>query len=103
MNRIATKAKLPDGHVGGSRSSATPPNNEPYEEFEPVDWAAAAPSWGSMIAGVVLPVLGVIAVSIMIDVVFCWAFQQWIAPAWQTPLWLMATMAFPVALVGVVI
>lgn len=102
MNRIATKAKLPDGHVGGSRSSAPPPpRNESFEEFGPVDWAAAAPGWGSMVTGVALPVLGIIAVSILIDVIFCWAFQQWIAPAWTTPLWLLATVAFPIALVGV--
>lgn len=104
MNRTATKPSLPDGHAGGSRSSApTPAGHKPYEEFGPVDWAAAAPSWGSIITGVILPVLGVIAVSMMIDVVFCWAFQQWIVPSWKTPLWLMATVAFPIALVGVVV
>jgi hypothetical protein len=73
-----------------------------YEELEPIDWAAAAPSWASIVGGIAWPVAAIIALVFLIDVVLCWVFGQLIGHFWTVPFWLLATLVFPVALIGTI-
>ncbi len=85
-----------------SRSSPTLQNYGSDAEFGRIDWAAAAPGWASIVVGAFLPALAVVALIFLIDVVLCWLFERWIGHFWTIPLWLVATMVFPFALVGAI-
>jgi hypothetical protein len=79
------------------------PNYQSYEHCDRIDWTAATPSWSSIITGVILPILATVALVFTIDIVLCWVFEQSIGYFWAAPLWLVATMALPLALIGTVI
>jgi hypothetical protein len=96
-------ADMPDGSVGkDSHSSVISEEHGSYEEFGRIDWAAAAPSWASIVGGVMLPIVAVAALIFLVDVALCWAFEQWIGHFRTLPFWLLAALAFPIALVGTV-
>lgn len=99
--------ETPEQRSGGDLHSSVisegrGPDQVSYEAFELVDWAAAAPSWASIVGGVVFPIVAVAGLIILIDVVLCWASEQWIGHFRTVPIWLLATMVFPVALVGAI-
>jgi hypothetical protein len=101
MNIMALNADLPNRDPEGSHISEASENNG-SDRFERIDWDAAAPSWGSIIAGIALPVLAIIALSITIDVILCWTFRHLIASL-NMPLWLIEAITFPIVLISVVI
>jgi hypothetical protein len=70
----------------------------PTEPFDGIDWSAAAPSWASIITGLVLPSLAVVALVILIDVALCSLFERWINHSWGVAPWLLSIMVFPLAL-----
>jgi hypothetical protein len=72
------------------------------EEFERIDWAGAAPSWVSIIAGVTLPVFTVVGLALLIDFSVCWIFDQWVGHLWTAPIWLRVTMVLPLALAAAI-
>jgi hypothetical protein len=96
-------ADPPGGRPGEvSRSSIISESYDSCERFDQIDWIAATPSWSSIVVGVILPVLAIVALALTIDVVLCLAFEQWMGHFWTTPLWLVTTMAFPLVLIGTV-
>ncbi len=100
---VPRDAVMPDQRfVEDSRSSSTLENYGSYAELERIDWAAAAPSWASIVVGAILPALAVFVLSFLIDVVLCWLFERWIGHSWTIPLWLVATTVFPFAVVGAI-
>ena len=82
------------------RSSAI--SDTSYDEFETIDWAAAAPPWSSIVAGVTLPVLATAVLIFLINVALCLVFESWIGHFKAVPFWLLLATLFPVALVGTV-
>jgi hypothetical protein len=92
---------VPDCIGENSRSSPTVESYGAHAHFDRIDWVAAAPSWASMVVGGILPVVAVFALICVIDVLLCWVFEKWIGHFWAVPLWLVATTAFPLALLGV--
>jgi hypothetical protein len=84
-------------------SSVRSEGYESCERFDQINWIAATPSWPSIVIGGLLPALGFVAFVFMIDAILCFAFEKWINHFWIMPLWLIAAMAFPLALIGTVI
>ena len=101
MNIIAPNVDLPNRDPESSYPSEASENNG-SDRFERIDWDAAAPSWASIIAGIALPVLAIIALSITIDVILCWAFRHLITSL-NMPLWLIEAITFPIVLISVVV
>jgi hypothetical protein len=83
-------------------STATFEKHCSYADVETIDWAAAAPSWSSLVVGAIFPGLAVVALIFSIDAVLCLLLQQWVGHFWTIPLWLTAAMLFPFALVGAI-
>jgi hypothetical protein len=71
----------------------------PAQQFDGIDWSASAPSWASIITGLVLPSLALVALIISIDVALCWLFERWIDHSWSVAPWLLSMVMFPLALV----
>jgi len=69
-----------------------------YQRFDGIDWSAATPSWASIITGLVLPSLAVIALVVFIDYAFCWLFGSLINHSWAVAPWLLSIMMLPLAL-----
>ena len=96
--------KVLDGSPGEvSRSFVISESYDSYKRFDQIDWIAATPSWSSIVVGGILPALAIIALAFTIDAVFCLAFEQWIGHFWTIPIWLVAAITFPLALIGTVI
>jgi hypothetical protein len=91
---------VPDCIGENSRCSTTESYGS-HAAFDRIDWVAAAPSWASIVVGGILPVVAVFALICVIDVLFCWVSEKWIGHFWAVPLWLVATTAFPLSLLGV--
>ena len=72
--------------------------DEEYQQFDGIDWSAAAPSWASIITGLVLPGLAVIALVIFIDYALCWLFRSFTNHSWAIAPWLLSIMMLPLAL-----
>jgi hypothetical protein len=69
---------------------------DPDQEFDGIDWSAAAPSWRSMLAGLFLPLLALALLVVSIDLALGWSFERWIAPSSSmSPLLLAAIMFLP--------
>jgi hypothetical protein len=102
MNIIALNADLPNRDPDSLHPSEASENNG-SDGFERIDWDAAAPSWASIIAGIALPVLAIIALSITINVTLCWTFQHLITSSLNMPLWLIEAITFPIVLIGVIV
>ena len=102
MNIIALNADLPNRDLENSHPSEASENNG-SDRFERIDWDAAAPSWTSIIAGIALPVLAIIALSITINVILCRTFQHLITSSLNMPLWLIEAITFPIVLICVVV
>lgn len=94
---------MSEGPGENSRPSPAFENDVSHAEFGRIDWAAAAPSWTSLVAGIVLPAVAVIAFVALIELTLCWAFERWIGHLWTLPLWLVATMMLPLSLFGAII
>ena len=82
--------------------SANPNDYDTCEQFDRIDWVAATPSWSSIVVGVILPVLAIVALTLTIDAVLVLAFERWMGHFLAIPLWLVMTVAFPLALIGTV-
>jgi hypothetical protein len=93
---------LHDGLPNENSCSLVSEKPESYQELEPIDWAAAAPSWTSIVGGIILPLVAIVALVFLIDAVLCWVLEQSIGYFWSMPLWLLATMGFPLALIGAI-
>jgi hypothetical protein len=66
------------------------------QEFEGIDWSAAAPSWRSMFTGLFLPLLAFALLVVFIDLALGWSFERWNAPSSSmSPLLLAAIMFLP--------
>jgi hypothetical protein len=66
------------------------------QEFDGIDWSAAAPSWRSMFTGLFLPLLALALLVVSIDLALGWSFERWIAPSSSmSPLLLAAIMFLP--------
>jgi len=68
-------------------------------EFDGIDWSEAAPSWGAMFTGLVLPLLGFVLLVVSVDFGLSWLVASWASPSNMSPLLLGAIM-FPPALIG---
>jgi hypothetical protein len=86
-----------------SRSFVISESYDSYKRFDQIDWIAATPNWSSIVVGGILPALAIIALAFTIDAVLCLAFEQWIGHFWTIPIWLVAAITFPLALIGTVI
>jgi hypothetical protein len=82
-------AGIPNGHDTGS-------------QFDGIDWSAAAPSWASIITGLVLPSLAVVALVIhrlrampviRILISHSWGVAPWLAFIIMLPLALLCAFA----------
>jgi hypothetical protein len=101
---VLTVVDLLDGSPSAIlRSSVISESYDSCERFDQIDWAAATPSWLSIVVGAILPVLTLVMLAFTIDAVLCLAFEQWVVYFWAVPLWLVGAMAFPLALIGTVI
>jgi hypothetical protein len=98
---LGDDAGVPDCIGENSRSSTAVESYGFHADFDRIDWVAAVPSWASIVVGAILPVVAVFALICLIDVLLCWVFEKWIGHFWAVPLWLIATTAFPLALLGV--
>jgi hypothetical protein len=67
------------------------------QQFDGIDWSAAAPPWGSIFTGVILPALAIVALTIFIDYVLCWLLITLIDHSWGLAPWLLSAMVFPMA------
>src|SRR6266542_1592852 len=70
------------------------------QEFEGVDWSAAAPSWRSMLAGLFLLLLALALLVVSIDLALGWSFGRWIDPSSSMSPFLLAAIMFPPALLS---
>jgi len=68
-------------------------------EFDGIDWSEAAPSWGAMFTGLVLPLLGFVLLVVSVDFGLGWLVASWASPSNMSPL-LLAAIMFPPALIG---
>jgi hypothetical protein len=101
---VLTVVDLLDGSPSAIlRSSVISESYDSCERFDQIDWAAATPSWLSIVVGAILPVLTLVMLAFTIDAILCLAFEQWVGYFWAVPLWLVGAMAFPLALIGTVI
>jgi hypothetical protein len=73
---------------------------EACQRFDGIDWSAAAPSWASIITGLVLPSLAIIALVIFIDYALCRLFGSLINHSWGVASWLLSIMVLPLALLS---
>jgi hypothetical protein len=104
LNQLALKvASLLSGKQGGSSRSGVISEGCDSSEYDPIDWTAATPSWTAIIVGGFLPLIAIVALVFMVDAILCMAFEQTIGHFWTVPIWLVATMAFPLALIAIVI
>jgi len=69
-----------------------------HDQFDGIDWSGAAPGWGSMFAGLVVPLLGFALMTVCIDLGLIWLAGRWAGAASASPL-LLAAIMFPAALV----
>jgi hypothetical protein len=69
-----------------------------HDQFDGIDWSRAAPGWGSMFTGLVLPLLGFALLAVCIDLGLSWLVGRWAGAASASPL-LLATIMLPAALV----
>jgi hypothetical protein len=90
----------PDERLENSHFSAILESGGSFEGFERIDWATAAPSWASIVGGVIFPLTVVVALIFFIYVTVSWVFEYWVGHFWTVPFWLFATMAVPLTLVG---
>jgi hypothetical protein len=102
MNIMALNADLPNRDLESSSPAEASENNS-SDRFERIDWDAAAPSWSSIIAGIALPVVAIIALSITVNMILCRTFQHLITSSLDMPLWLIEATTFPIVLIGVVV
>jgi hypothetical protein len=66
------------------------------QEFDGIDWSAAAPSWRPMFTGLFLPLLAFALLVASIDLALSWSFGRWIDPSLgMSPLLLAAIMFLP--------
>lgn len=89
--------------VGRGENPTTPSTSEGVEaspQFDGIDWSAAAPSWASIVAGLVLPALAVIALVIFIDYALCWLLGSLINDSGAVAPWLLSIMMLPPALLS---
>jgi hypothetical protein len=101
MERIVPRTTGLRGVGRGERSSLTgiAEGDRVGQQFDGIDWSAAAPSWASLITGLALPFLAVVALVIVIDFVLCWSFQSLIPDYWSVTPWLLSIVVFPLALI----
>ena len=78
------------------------PKPVPHElEFDGIDWSAAAPSWLSLFAGLILPLLALALLVVSVDLALVWLFERWIDPSSNMSPLLLAAIMFPPALMSV--
>ena len=101
MSRIVPQTPgLRDAGQGENSSTAGfSEGDEIRQRFDGIDWSAAAPPWVSMITGLVLPSLAVVALVIFIDYALCWLFQSFINVSWSVAPWLLSIMMLPLAVI----
>jgi hypothetical protein len=88
--------------LGEKPTFATPSAGDwPCEASGPIDWAAAAPSWASIIVGGISPLVAFVALISGIYFILNRVVERWIGYG-TVPLWLIATLAFPLALIGTI-
>jgi hypothetical protein len=101
QQQVATD-EVTSGGLGEKPTSATPSaGDRSYEDSGPIDWAAAAPSWASMIAGAISPLVAFVALIFGIYFILNRVVERWIGYG-SVPFWLIATLAFPLALLGTI-
>jgi hypothetical protein len=72
--------------------------DETADHFDGIDWSVAAPSWGSMFAGLVLPILALVVPVILIDVALVWLIERSINHSWSGASWVLSVIMFPIVL-----
>jgi hypothetical protein len=70
------------------------------QEFDGIDWSAAAPSWRSMFTGLFLPLLALALLVVSIDLALGWSFGRWIDPSSSMSPLLLAASMLPPALIS---
>jgi hypothetical protein len=70
-----------------------------HDQFDGIDWSKAAPAWGSMFTGLVLPLLGFVLLVVFVDFGLSWLVARWASPSNMSPL-LIAAIMFPPALIS---
>jgi hypothetical protein len=100
--QLVATDEVTSGGLGEKPTSAVPSVGDwSYEESRPIDWAAAAPSWASIIVGGILPLVAFIALISGIYFTLYRVAERWIGYG-TVPLWLIATLTFPLALLGAI-
>jgi hypothetical protein len=101
MKRIVPRTAGLRGAGRGENSSIAgiSEGDEVRQRFDGIDWSAAAPPWASIITGLVLPSLAVVALVIFVDYALCWLFQSLINDSWSVAPWLLSIMMLPLALI----
>lgn len=92
----AVPRALGPGDVGSSDKSEGM-RHDPA--FDGIDWSKATPSWVSMFAGLVLPLLALALLVASIDLAFGWLFERWVGSSSMSPV-LLATIMFLPALLS---
>jgi hypothetical protein len=87
------------GQVEDPSTAGISEGDQASQQFDGIDWSAAAPSWASMITGLVLPSVAVVTLVIFIDYVLCWLFGSLINDSWSVAPWLLPIMMLPLALI----
>jgi hypothetical protein len=69
-----------------------------HDQVDGIDWSNAAPGWGSMFTGLVLPLLGFLLLVGSIDVALGWLVERWANPSGMSQL-LRSAIMLPPALI----
>jgi hypothetical protein len=101
-NRLGQSGtSVPDERLlENSHFSAILESGRPFESFERIDWAAAAPSWISIVGGIIFPFAAVVTLISFSYAALSWVFERWVGHFWTVPFWLFMTMVVPLALVA---
>jgi hypothetical protein len=100
--QLVATDEFTSGALGEKPTSATPSAGDwSYEESGPIAWAAAAPSWASIIVGGISPLVAFVALISGIYFILNRVVERSIGYG-TVPLWVIATLAVPLALLGTI-
>jgi hypothetical protein len=97
-----SQADIADRSLAGKEGEASPVSERQFEDsqfFETeIDWAAAAPSWWGLVAGLLFPAVLAVALLVVIDLALAALLHTYFT---GTPTWLLAILV-PVGTIGAV-
>ena len=87
-----------DVGLGGNSDLAGLTARPRHDQFDGIDWSGAAPGWGAILTGLVLPLLGFVLMTLCIDLGLTWLAGRWAGAVSASPL-LLAAIMLPASLV----